>query len=88
MTNTNTISLDLLATVTGGCGTAPSIPEDGGVAGPVGSPTPKFGRRTPKSHADELRDGNGGIVPKLPDGVRPIPESGGIAGPVGSPTPF
>ena len=66
MTNTNTISLELLATVTGGCGTTPSIPEDGGVAGPVGSPTPKFGRRKPKSHADELRDGNGGIVPKIP----------------------
>ncbi|HEY1551018.1 MAG TPA: hypothetical protein VGG28_24485 [Kofleriaceae bacterium] len=43
----NTISLELLAAVTGGCqtGTSPIIPEDGGIVGPIGSPTPNFGRR-------------------------------------------
>jgi hypothetical protein len=85
-----TLTLDQLSNVTGGSARV-SIPEEGGIAGPVGSPTPNFGCGSSAS-------GNTGSVPpwlrKLAGqlgksrSVKPIPESGGIAGPVGSPTPF
>jgi len=82
-----TIPSDLLANVTGGydgfvfrCPPKP-IPEEGGIVGPKGSPTPSFG--------DLVREGRGGISPlPLRNPPQPIPESGGIVGPKGSPTPF
>jgi len=48
----STISLDNLSHVTGGCGGN----------GPDGQPLRGGGL----SHADQLKNGNGGIVPKLP----------------------